>query len=186
MTETRVEIAATVPEELPRDLLVPTAMRTTLGVLVELLSESRGRVVLASPFLQIGSVCRGPLGIALRTAAERGVLIDVISMGGGTPATDGSPLVAQRLPMAIRLSQPRPNLVDAEVMGSHAKFCLVDGVAGYIGSANFTENGLKKHFELGALIRGQPAADLWRVVSRLFAEEYFVHRGWLSIARKEE
>jgi hypothetical protein len=40
MTDARVEIVVTAPEELPRDLLVPTAMRTTLGVLVELIAQS--------------------------------------------------------------------------------------------------------------------------------------------------
>lgn len=80
MTETRVEVVVTVPEELPRDLLVPTAMRTTLGVLVELITEGRNRVILASPFLQLASIYRGPLGVALGTAVARGVLIDVVSM----------------------------------------------------------------------------------------------------------
>jgi phosphatidylserine/phosphatidylglycerophosphate/cardiolipin synthase-like enzyme len=70
-----------------------------------------------------------------------------------------------------------------EVMGSHAKVCLVDGAAAYIGSANFTENGLSKHFELGTLVRGQPAGDLWSIVNRLFADGFFVPQGWLSISQ---
>lgn len=185
MTGTRIEVVATVPEELPHDLLVPTAMRSTLGVLVELIAESRNRVILASPFLQLVSICRGPLGVALETAAARGVLIDVVSMGGSMTDSDRAALSPQRLQMTIRVSQPRPNLVDSEVMGSHAKFCLVDGTAAYIGSANFTENGLTKHFELGTLVRGHPAQDLWNVVGRLFAEGYFVPRGWLSIAQPQ-
>ena len=183
--ETRVEVVVTVPEELPRDLLVPTAMRTTLGVLVELIAESRQRVILASPFMQLASICRGPLGVTLGTAAARGVLIDVVSMGGSLTEVDAMKLSSQRFPMTVRVSQPRPNLVDSEVIGSHAKVCLVDGAAAYIGSANFTENGLTKHFELGTLVRGQPASDLWSVVSRLFDDGFFVPRGWLNISRNE-
>jgi phosphatidylserine/phosphatidylglycerophosphate/cardiolipin synthase-like enzyme len=186
MNTARVEVVVTVPDELPRDLLVPTATRTTLGVLVELIAESQSRVILASPFLQLAStVCRGPLGVALRSAAERGVLIDVVSMSGSLTEVDASALSGQRRPMAVRVSQPRPNLVNSEVMGSHAKFCLADGKAAYIGSANFTENGLTKHFELGALVRGQPGSDLWSIVNRLFAEGFFVPRGWLSISLRE-
>jgi phosphatidylserine/phosphatidylglycerophosphate/cardiolipin synthase-like enzyme len=186
MNAARVEVVVTVPDELPRDLLVPTAMRTTLGVLVELVAESNGRVILASPFLQFGStVCRGPLGVALGSAVARGVLIDVVSMSGSLTELDSSALTQQREPMTVRVSQPRSNLVDSEVMGSHAKFCLVDGKAAYIGSANFTENGLTKHFELGTLVRGQPASDLWSVVNRLFADGFFVPRGWLSISPRE-
>jgi phosphatidylserine/phosphatidylglycerophosphate/cardiolipin synthase-like enzyme len=94
---------------------------------------------------------------------------------------DAVALAAQRLPMTVRVSHPRPNLVDSKIIGSHAKFCLVDNAAAYIGSANFTENGLTKHFELGTLIRGQPASDLSSVVDRLFHEGYFVPRGWLHI-----
>jgi len=181
--ETRVELVATVPDGLPRDLLVQTAMRTTLGVLVELIAESHDRVVLASPFLQLAvAVCRGSLGLAIGSAARRGVLIDVVSMSGSLTEVDTASLATNRLPMAVRVWQPRANLVDSEVMGSHAKFCLVDGAAAYVGSANFTENGLTKHFELGTLIKGRPATDLWSVVNRLFADGFFVPRGWLSIS----
>ncbi len=87
--------------------------------------------------------------------------------------------------MTVRISQPRPNLVDSDVIGSHAKFCLVDGAAAYIGSANFTEKELTKHFELGVLVRGQPASDIWSIVNRLFADAFFVPRGWLSISPQE-
>lgn len=186
MSDARVEVVVTVPDELPRDLLVRTAMRTTLGVLVELVAESKKHVVLASPFLQLAStVCRGPLGMALGSAVERGVLLDIVSTSGSLGDVDTNSLSPQRLPMSVRVSQPRANLIDAEVMGSHAKICLVDGVAGYIGSANFTEKGLTKHFEIGTLVRGQPAGDLWSVVSRLFSEGFFVHRGWLGIRPQE-
>jgi phosphatidylserine/phosphatidylglycerophosphate/cardiolipin synthase-like enzyme len=186
MTAALVEVVVTVPDELPRDLLVPTAMRTTLGVLVELIAESRSRVILASPFLQLASaVCRGPLGVALGSAAGRGVLIDVVSMGGSLTNLDTTELAEQRRPMTVRISQPRPNLVDSDVIGSHAKFCLVDGAAAYIGSANFTEKGLTKHFELGVLVRGQPASDIWSIVNRLFVDGFFVPRGWLSISPQE-
>jgi phosphatidylserine/phosphatidylglycerophosphate/cardiolipin synthase-like enzyme len=84
--------------------------------------------------------------------------------------------------MTIRVSQPKPNLVNSEIIGSHAKICLVDDAAAYIGSANFTENGLTKHFELGTLVRGQAASDLSSMINRLFADGFFVPRGWLSLS----
>lgn len=182
MTDALVEVVVTVPEELPRDLLVRTAMRTTLGVLVELIAESRSHLILASPFLQLAStVCRGPLGIALGTAAGRGVLIDIVSTSGSLLNLESNSLSAQRTPMTVRVSQPRANLMNSEVLGSHAKFCLADGAAAYLGSANFTENGLTRHFEVGSLIRGQPARDISSVINRLFTEGFFVPRGWLCI-----
>lgn len=178
-----VELVVTVPELLPRDLLVATATRSTLGVLVELAAESRTRIVLASPFLQLRSaICRGPLGVALSSAAERGVLIDVVSMSGSISKRDTAVLSTDRLPKSIRVFQPRPNFDNSNVMGSHAKVCLIDGQAAYVGSANFTNKGLSEHFELGALVRGQPARDLATVVERLFESEFFVLRGWLQLA----
>lgn len=186
MSNTQVEVVVTVPDELPRDLLVRTAMRTTLGVVVELVAESKNHVILASPFLQFANtVCRGPLGVAISSAAARGVLIDVVSTSGSLLGVDTGALSTHRQPMSVRLSQPRPNLVDADVMGSHAKLCLVDATSAYMGSANFTTNGFTKHFEVGALVRGQPAQDLWNVVTRLFSEGFFTQRGWLPIAPDE-
>jgi phosphatidylserine/phosphatidylglycerophosphate/cardiolipin synthase-like enzyme len=186
MSDTQVEVVVTVPDELPRDLLVRTAMRTTLGVLVELLAESKNHVILASPFLQFANtVSRGTLGLAIRSAAARGVLIDIVSTSGSLADLDTDTLSPHREPMSVRLSQPRANLLDAEVMGSHAKLCLVDATSAYIGSANFTNNGLTKHFEVGTLVRGQAAQDLWNVVLRLFGEGFFLQRGWLTIAPDE-
>jgi phosphatidylserine/phosphatidylglycerophosphate/cardiolipin synthase-like enzyme len=185
MTETWVEVAVTVPDELPRDLLVRTAMRTTLGVLVELISESKNHLILGSPFMQFGKVFfHGPLGIAIESAVKRDVLIDIVSTSGSLINIDSESLSPHRLPMSIRVSQPRANLVDPEILGSHAKFCIADYCAAYIGSANFTEKGLTKHFEVGTLMRGQPVKDFWSVVNRLFTEEFFTQRGWLVIPDK--
>src|SRR5690606_28978459 len=126
----RAEITVTLPEELPRDLLVRTSMRTTIGVLVELIVESRNHLILAAPFLQLAStVSRGPLGEALGNAAKRGVLIDVVSTSGSIPDLDTGRLSSRRLPNSVRIAQPRPNLLDSGVIGSHAKMCLVDGTA---------------------------------------------------------
>lgn len=186
MSNTQVEVVVTVPDELPGDLLVRTAMRTTLGVLVELVGQSKNHVILASPFLQFANtVCRGTLGMAIGSAAARGVLIDVVSTSGSLVDVDSGALSTHRQPMSVRLSQPRANLLNAEVMGSHAKLCLVDATSAYIGSANFTSNGLTRHFEVGTLVRGQPAQDLWNVVTRLFSEGFFVQQGWLTIAPDE-
>lgn len=182
----KVEVVVTIPKELAPGLLVPTATRTTLGVLVELVAASEERIILASPFLQLSSVvCKGPLGLALASASRRGVLIDVVCMSGSLRDEDTSALLTNRVEMAVRVFQPKANLIDSDVMGSHAKFCLVDGRAAYVGSANFTENGLTKHFELGTLIRGQPAKDLFSVVGRLFNEGFFVQRGWLQVMSQD-
>ena len=51
---------------------------------------------------------------------------------------------------------------DVTELGSHAKFCISDNTAAYVGSANLTKPGLGEHFELGVLVRGQAALDMRR------------------------
>jgi hypothetical protein len=75
-------------------------------------------VILASPFLQLGNtVCRGPLGMALGSAATRGVLIDIVSTSGSLVDVDTNSLSTYRKPMTVRVSQPKANLSDAQVIG---------------------------------------------------------------------
>jgi hypothetical protein len=59
-------------------------------------------------------------------------------------------------------------------LGLHAKFCISDAIAAYVGSANLMGPGLNQHFDMGILIRGRTAAgirDFWTFAVRykLFA-----------------
>ena len=60
--------------------------------------------------------------------------------------------------------------VASRIVTSHAKFCVSDGVAAYIGSANLTGPGLAGHIELGVLVRGPVARqveELWLLCNQL-------------------
>jgi phosphatidylserine/phosphatidylglycerophosphate/cardiolipin synthase-like enzyme len=57
----------------------------------------------------------------------------------------------------LRLYYPEFPQFDVSELGSHAKFCISDDTAAYVGSANLTKPGLGEHFELGVLVRGQAA-----------------------------
>jgi hypothetical protein len=64
----------------------------------------------------------------------------------------------------LRLFQPKENMEDAQRLGSHAKFCVADGLSAYVGSANLTAPGLGRHLEMGLLVQGEVARqieDFW-------------------------
>ena len=60
----------------------------------------------------------------------------------------------------LRVSQPTTNMLDSRVLGSHAKLCVSDGIAAYIGSAKLTGPGWAGHIELGVLVRGPLARQV--------------------------
>ena len=108
-------------------------------------------------------------------AFERGVIADIMSTSMGLNA------LQQFVPRhgtrgRVRYFIPHPNLTANDKLGLHAKFCVVDGIRAYVGSANLTGPGLSEHFEMGILIGGAAAKqieDFWRycIDLQLFVEE---------------
>ena len=151
-----------------------TRCRATLGVLVQLFVEAEENVVIAAPFIQPDVLETGALRASIRAALEREISIDLL----GTK-DDLSKRATRRLLTSfgpkLRLYHPAFPEFRMSRLGSHAKFCISDDKAAYIGSANLTNPGLSKHFELGVLVRGRVAASMrafWNfaVHYRLFAE----------------
>lgn len=52
---------------------------------------------------------------------------------------------------------------------THAKLMIVDDTIAYLGSANLTTTSLGSNFEIGALIRGPPVADIAAVFDMVFS-----------------
>ncbi len=160
-----VDIVITAPEELGTALAYSTHCRTTIGVLMQLVTQARDRVLIAAPFIQVdygkpAELLQGALSLAV----ERGVKIEIIS-------TDLSPGNVEKLcskPTAkglVHILKPHPKLTDGKHLGLHAKFCVVDGMSAYVGSANLTGPGLTRHLEMGVLVHGETAKQIeafWR------------------------
>src|SRR5205807_1622687 len=91
---------------------------------------------------------------------DRGVGVDVVSTGRSLATIDVAAL-RRGARGVLRLFRPLANLQDEERLGSHAKFCLADGTVAYVGSANLTGPGLSEHVELGLLVRGDIARQIW-------------------------
>jgi phosphatidylserine/phosphatidylglycerophosphate/cardiolipin synthase-like enzyme len=169
-----VEAVVTVPDSLGPAFVSRFRMRTTLGVLTELLASARHEVVLGAPFVQgAEGLLAGPLGMALDACLRRGARVDLISTGASLAGLDLRNL-RRAAAGRLRTFQPRSNVEDPRVLGSHAKFCLIDGEHAYIGSANITQKGISGHLEMGVLAHGAVPQQLAGLIRALLESEYFV------------
>jgi phosphatidylserine/phosphatidylglycerophosphate/cardiolipin synthase-like enzyme len=136
--------------------------RQTLGVLTELIATATDRLIISAPFLQPGAgISTGVLNAALKAALKRGVRVELVTTGQSLSGLDIASLKrAAGATGGLRVSQPTTNVLDSKVLGSHAKLCVSDGIAAYIGSANLTGPGLAGHIELGVLVRGAVAKQV--------------------------
>jgi phosphatidylserine/phosphatidylglycerophosphate/cardiolipin synthase-like enzyme len=169
------ELVITAPEPYAASLAYATHCRSTVGVLVQLFAEADRNVVIAAPFVDANEIFEvGVLSLAIRAALVRGVTVDFLS----TKPNIEAPRVrqfAQSFKGNVKLYYPAFPQFEVSQLGSHAKFCISDANAAYVGSANLTGPGLNQHFEMGILVRGRAAAgvrDFWTFAVRhkLFAE----------------
>jgi phosphatidylserine/phosphatidylglycerophosphate/cardiolipin synthase-like enzyme len=169
------ELVITAPEPHGAALAYATRCRSTLGVLAQLFAEARERVIFASPFVQphvlLGD---GALAMALGSALGRKVTVDIL-IGRDLLNRPEFRDFVRRHATQIRIFDPTFPSFDVTALGSYAKFCIRDGEAAYIGSANLTGPGLHEHFEMGVLVYGKIAAamqDFWDFAVRngLFVE----------------
>lgn len=173
-SQTQVEVVVTAPEVLGAEFVSRLGVRTTLGVLTELLASAQSHVIIAAPFIQGAEVLHtGPLGTALLAAFKRGVQVDVLSTGASLVGLALGHLRAVA-GARFRTFQSRENVKDPRVLGSHAKFCLCDGQHVYVGSANITQMGISGHFELGVLLHGKAAQEIFGLIRALIEVGYFV------------
>lgn len=153
-----VDLVITGPESVTAMLAHRLRCRTTLGVLTQLLAEAERRVIISAPFMQAGyGLSAGPISDAVRFALSRGVSVDVISSGKSLQTVCAELAHARGL---FRSFRPQANVMDENFIGSHAKFCVTDGRAAYIGSANLTGRGLSGQIEMGVFVRGEIAAQI--------------------------
>ncbi|WP_404786902.1 phospholipase D family protein [Altericista sp. CCNU0014] len=164
MPDFQVQLVITAPEPYGAALAHRMKCRMTLGVLTQLLSQAKRYVVIAAPFMQAGyGLSSGTLADALRAALQRGVNVDVVGTGQGLQTLDTT-WFRQNAQGRLRLFQSKENMTDAKRLGSHAKFCVADGLSAYVGSANLTAPGLGRHLEMGLLVQGEVARqieDFW-------------------------
>ncbi len=153
-------LVITAPVEMIGPLAYSARCRQTLGVITELIATAQERVIISTPFLQLGAgTSTSIVNAALRAALLRGVRVELVSTAQSLSSLEIESL-QQVHPGCLQVFQPIANKLDPKLLGSHAKFCVSDGIAAYVGSANFTGPGLAVHFELGVLVRGALAKQV--------------------------
>lgn len=163
-TTREAELVITAPEPFASELRYATRCRSTEGILVELFAEATRRVVIASPYMQPSRIIEtGPLSEAIRAALKRQVALEILTTRENIESKPLSTL-ARAYPGQVHFFLPVFPEFDVTQLGSHAKFCIRDGEAAYLGSANLTGPGLKGHFEMGVILFGRIASamqDFW-------------------------
>jgi len=154
-------LVITIPSSFGLDFAYQTRSRTTLGVLIQLFSEAKERVVIAAPFISLNknNLFNNELTEVISRTLVRGVGIDVLSTGTSLNNYDW---ISDNWTFEgnFNLYRPSENISDESRLGSHAKFCIMDGISAYVGSANLTGPGLSSQLELGLLVHGDIAHQL--------------------------
>ena len=169
-----IEFVITVPEPFGIELAYKTRARTTLGVLIQLIANARQKIVLGAPFIQAERSFSGPLVEALQSGLRRGVQIDIVSTAQSLRALRRVDWLNSSH-SNIHFFQPKTNIEQEQRLGSHAKFCIADETAAYVGSANLTGPGLTENLEMGFLVHGKQAkqvADFWNF---LVDKRFWIH-----------
>ena len=154
-----VEVVITAPERYAAALALRARVRLTLGALTQLIADSKQYILLSFPYIQENDSVGTPIYHALRSALKRGVDVDIVStlVGLRTIAKKGLQKGAKG---RLRFYRPRANVQNESRLGSHAKFCVCDGMHAYVGSANLTVPGLSNNIEIGVLLHGEPTHQI--------------------------
>jgi phosphatidylserine/phosphatidylglycerophosphate/cardiolipin synthase-like enzyme len=143
-------------------------METTdlLHSLSEMIASAQSRIILASPFWD--ATTANELASLLLRRLAAGVDVDILSRFANNDDAGG-------IVLKKRLSgQPRCRLFRwYEEHGNssgrqtfHFKAVAIDdGRRGWLGSANFTNSGLRMVMELGVILSGADAQSLYRVLN---------------------
>ena len=154
-----VEMVITAPESYAASLALRSRARMTLGALTQLIAHAAEHVLLSVPYIQEGDSVGAPIYLALESALERGINIDVVSTLSGVEAVRERN-IGKNARGRLRYFRPRTNVDDERRIGSHAKVCVCDGLHAYVGSANLTMPGLNQNLEIGLLVHGKVARQI--------------------------
>lgn len=126
----------------------------------ELVASASNRVTLVSPFWSPHGIAA--LSSSLAVAAERGALVRFVVDSGVSVESLRASLagVADLQGGMTLLNQLRVMRGTDLFTFIHAKLILIDGIKGYLGSANFTAGGLERNFELGVRLDATQAGAL--------------------------
>lgn len=165
----QVRLCAALPPTMSGDTIASLRNSTEdlRGALVDLIASARKDLVLASPFWDHSTI--DELAPLLARRLDSGVRLRLLGR-----------FSEQIPPPLLELGgHPRCSLLswfessNKDRFGSltfHFKAAVVDGGdRGYLGTANFTESGLRSRFEIGVTLRGDAAKQLAALVDAVLS-----------------
>ncbi len=166
----RLVVTATCADELA-DLPSVLGVPSLYELIERTVRLAHHTVTLGAPFWNAPALAA--LRPALEGAIERGCALDLILQGGQREPT-ATRLEVVRFAEGLRVHGTRVTVweFDADALAErhirlHAKFALADTTAGYLGSANLTDQGFAVNFEIGAELGPAEAAQLHGLLERL-------------------
>jgi phosphatidylserine/phosphatidylglycerophosphate/cardiolipin synthase-like enzyme len=167
------ELVITIPSSFGPELANIIEARITIGVIIQLIAQSKKIVIIGAPFIQRAiSEKNQDFKVAINSALNRDVQVNIISTGTGLD-TFPRGLKQENIEL-IHYFQPQRNIDNKNQLGSHAKFCISDGKHAYIGSANLTDPGLFENLEMGILIHGNVAKQALKFWEYLVDKKFFI------------
>lgn len=168
----------------PRDMLDTMPSGRGVGTIPDYLEaalrQAAGEVVLLTPFWDTPTLVglfRGLPGPA------RAVDLVLLLVDMAPRATSIAALVSEIqcvwLPKRIRVFVHRTRR-SKPANYPHAKCLVVDRSHGYLGSANFTQQGLRGHFEVGVSLNEQDSRTLARILEYLWSSSGLFKLAWDS------
>jgi len=155
--------------ELPNNLR--SRFRDLDEYLRTLACSAQQRLVLVAPYLSEG----GMIGLrsAIAVSAQRGAWVLLVTSGLDESEALNRRAVSRLLEGSdgVLIRNRLRLLRTTERLSGffHAKFMLVDRQCGYLGSANFSVNGLERNLELGTSLSGQQTQALDELITYMEA-----------------
>lgn len=178
-TKEIAKLCATIPNTL--DNLVEKAIRSrTLDLratLLDLIASAEERVILASPFWDLGTARELVQPLSRRLVA--GVRVDLLGRfqegSNEKRFLENSIGHYEKCELFEWYDRPKGH---SKPTTFHFKAAVVDGGSkAYLGTANLTEGGLRSVMELGVILRGEPAEQLLGILNVILSVAISVKTG---------
>ncbi len=145
-----------------------------------IVGKAEREVLLLAPFWDMPTLIN-----LLRCTSFRGMqpelVLLLVHIGNRLPhvqnIADGisSAWIGKRIRIYLHLAKP-----DDQGAYPHAKCLVVDRSFGYLGSANFTGQGMKGHFELGVSLGSEASKTLGDLLEHLWSQTRIFNLAWDS------
>lgn len=145
-----------------------------------MVAQTQQELVTSAPYIKEQIIDHGILHDALRHAVkERQVQLSIVSTSESLNRFSSVGWVAENR-NRVRFFRPRPNVESVRNLGSHAKFCISDGMTAYVGSANLTYLGIHEHIEMGVLLNGEIVRQISEFWIKLVEKGFYIEEELLG------